>query len=76
MKKIARRIIGTTFIACGVGILVFSVSLLTHMNGWGEILSLFVPIVLLGIVIVFIGWGILDGMRWRDVVELIVLLWQ
>lgn len=76
MKKIARITIGIAFIACGVGVFVFSASLLPHMTDWGKILTLLVPTVLFGIAIVSIGWGVIAGMKWQDVLESIMFMWH
>jgi hypothetical protein len=76
MKKTIRIIFGCIFIACGVCMGLFRLSIYPHPFNWGELLLVFAPAFLVAIALLAAGWGVVVGMTWRELLENLSYIWH
>lgn len=76
MNKILRIIIGVLLIIGGLAVVFLSVSLFPQPVEWGKIFFSFLPIFAIGVGTIFLGWGVISGMTWHDILDYVLLLWR
>lgn len=54
----------------------FSFSLYPSEFNWGKILFAFIPIFLVALAFIATGWGIISGMRWRELLDDLLYIWH